>query len=203
MNDHHNSVTPTILRQAMAPIAALLLALVTLLAVGAPAQADAPASDRQTARYEVRFMTSMIDHHAMAIEMSQICLDKADHAELKDMCAQIIAAQQSEIDTMQGWLADWYGVDHEPTMTTGDMRSMKRLERLDGADFEIAFMKSMTRHHWKAVTEANKCVDTADHDQLVSMCQDIIAAQLAEIDQMRTWLCEWYDRCGGRPTETA
>jgi len=49
MNDHHNSVTPTILRQAMAPIAALLLALVTLLAVGAPAQADAPASDRQTA----------------------------------------------------------------------------------------------------------------------------------------------------------
>lgn len=104
---------------------------------------------------------------------------------------------------MQGWLADWYDVEHEPTMTTGDVRSMARLERLEGADFEIAFMKSMSRHHWKAVTEAEKCIDTAEHDPLVSMCQDIIAAQLAEIDQMQTWLCQWYDRCGGRPTKAA
>ena len=61
----------------------------------------------------------------------------------------------------------------------------------------------MSRHHWKAVTEATRCVDTAYHDQLVSMCQDAIGAQLAEIGIMHTWLCQWYDRCGGRPTKTA
>lgn len=203
MDDNDNSAPRTILRQALASIAALTLTLVGLLALGSPAQADAPAPDRQTARYEVRFMTTMIDHHAMAIEMSQICLDKAVHPELENMCSQIIAAQQSEIETMQGWLAAWYGVEHEPTMSTGDVRSMKKLERLEGADFEIAFMKSMSRHHWKAVAEAEKCVETAYHDELVSMCEDIIAAQLAEIDQMQNWLCQWYDRCEGRPSKTA
>ena len=35
------------------------------------------------------------------------------------------------------------------------------------------------------------------------MRQDIIAAPLAEIDLMHTWLCQWYDRCAGRPGGTA
>ena len=203
MHNHPGSGAQTTLHLVTAPITVLILALVSFVALGPPTQADAQALDQQPARYEVRFMTTMIDHHAMAIEMSQICLDKAVRPGLEDMCSQIIAAQQSEIETMQGWLADWYAVGHEPTMSTGDIRSMKRLERLEGADFEIALMKSMTRHHWKAVTEAEKCVDTAYHDELVSMCQDIIAAQLTEIDQMQTWLCQWYDRCGGRPAKTA
>ena len=30
------------------------------------------------------------------------------------MCSQIIAAQQTEFQTMQGWLADWYSVDKNP-----------------------------------------------------------------------------------------
>jgi uncharacterized protein (DUF305 family) len=138
----------------------------------------------------------------MAIMMSSMCLDKAIHSELEATCADIITAQEQEIATMQDWLADWYGVSYEPEMTTGDMMAMQRLHRLEGEDFEIAFMKSMTRHHWKAVTQAEKCADTAYHDALVAMCEDIITVQLAEIEQMQTWLCEWYDRCGGRPTKT-
>lgn len=202
MNSDYIVETARKLRTTSALMVAFVLALVSLAAFGLPAQADAPAPDRATARYEVQFMTGMINHHQMAIEMGEICLDKAVHPELESMCSQIIAAQQSEIETMQGWLTNWYGVTHEPTMSSGDMQSMTRLERLDGADFELAFLKSMSRHHWKAVTEASKCVDTAYHDQLVSMCQDIIGAQLAEIDQMDTWLCQWYDRCGGRPAKT-
>ena len=122
MNDHPSSATHGALRLIAAPIAAFVLALTSLAAFGSSAQADAPAPDRQTARYEVRFMTGMIDHHQMAIKMSQICLDKAVHPELEAMCSQIITAQQSEIETMQGWLTDWYGVTHEPAMSTGDMR---------------------------------------------------------------------------------
>ena len=132
-----------------------LVALVTglLLAPGliAAAQADAPAPDEATARYEVDFMTGMIDHHQMAIEMSQMCLEKAVHEELTAMCEDIIAAQSQETTTMQSWLQDWYDVDYAPTMNTGDMKSMERLERLEASDFEIAFMRSMTKHHWRAV----------------------------------------------------
>jgi uncharacterized protein (DUF305 family) len=91
--------------------AAITLAFTT---VAAPAVANEPAPTRAQAQYEIRFMTDMIDHHQMAINMSQICLTNATHEELKAMCADIIAAQQQEIVTMQTWLQDWYGVSYAP-----------------------------------------------------------------------------------------
>lgn len=181
-------------------LVATALALAGAVATGSAARADAPADGERTARYEVDFMTGMIDHHAMAITMSEKCLDKAVHPELEAMCADIIATQQAEIEQMQTWLENWYGVAYEPQMT---MNGMQRLERLGGEDFEIAFMESMQRHHWKAVGEAEKCLERAEHDDLRTMCEDIVEVQLAEIEQLQTWLCEWYDRCGGRPVESA
>ena len=184
-------------------LAALVAGLLLLLGLRAPTYAEAPSPDKAAARYEVDFMTTMIDHHQMAIDMSQICLDKVAHPELRSMCKQIIAAQSQEITTMQSWLQDWYGVSHSPSMSTGNMKSMSRLQDLQGADFEITFMRTMTRHHWAAVREAGKCVENAYHKELVSLCDGIVSGQLAEIRQLNTWLCQWYDRCGGWPTETA
>lgn len=48
-------------------------------------------------------------------------------------------------------LQDWYGVEHQPMMTNGMRRSMQHVERLEGADYEIAFMRSTIRHHWGAI----------------------------------------------------
>ena len=199
MHDHRTLPTPLPTR-LLSLLAALALALAGALATGSAARADAPAEDQRTARYEVDFMTGMIDHHTMAIMMSEMCLEKAVHPELKGMCEEIIAAQEAEIEQMQTWLEDWYGVTYEPQM---NMNRMQRFERLEGADFEIAFMESMQRHHFRAVGEAEKCLERAEHDELLAMCDDIIEVQLAEIAQLQTWLCEWYDRCGGRPVETA
>ena len=36
-----------------------------------------------------------------------MCLEKAVHPELLEMCGQIRDAQQQEIATMQGWLQEW------------------------------------------------------------------------------------------------
>ena len=47
----------------------------------------------------------------------------------------------------------------------------------------------------EAVKQATKCTEQAYHDDLVNMCENIIATQQAEIEQMQTWLCEWYDIC--------
>lgn len=55
------------------------------------------------------FMTWMIVHHQGAIEMARLAEERAAHQEVKDLAAGIIASQSAEIETMQGWLADWYG----------------------------------------------------------------------------------------------
>lgn len=176
---------------------ALLVSLGTLFAAALPAGAAAPAPDHATANYEVRFLEGMIDHHAMAVRMADTCVDKAVHDQLRDLCEQIIASQSSQIDTMQSWLQDWYGISYEPQATPGEMQQMHRMASMDGAGFEMSFLKTMVRHHRKAVHESSTCVDRAYHGELVDLCRNIIASQSAEIDTMQQWLCDWYGRCEG------
>lgn len=154
-----------------------------------------PAPQRSAARYEVRFMTDMIDHHHMAVMMGELCLDRAVHEELRAMCEQIIAVQTAEIEQMQSWLADWYGVEHEPVMTAGMEQRMQRLASTSGAEFEIMFLESMIRHHAGAVREGEHCVERAYHEALIELCHGIVESQTAEIEQMEAWLCEWYGDC--------
>lgn len=179
-----------------------LTAGVAVLAVGltvlaSPAAASAPAPDQRTARFEVDFLTNMIDHHGMAVQMADICLGKAVHADLRAMCKDVKTSQSAETAQMQGWLKSWYGRTHEPTMTRGEMRQMDQLASLSGAEFEIKFMDAMTKHHRKAIREAQRCDDRAGHDELIGLCRNIIATQTAENAQMQQWLCEWYGRCRG------
>jgi uncharacterized protein (DUF305 family) len=154
-----------------------------------------PASRLAAANYETKFMTDMIDHHMMAVMTSEVCLEEAVHEELRTMCQEIIAAQTAEIAQMQSWLQDWYGITYEPEMTPGGERMVERLAALEGAEFEIAFMEMMIKHHEGAVKEGEHCVAKAEHQALIDMCQNIIATQSAEIAQMQTWLCEWYGEC--------
>ena len=141
----------------------------------------------------------MINHHEMAIQMAQLCVQKPlpHDAQLDPACANIIRTQREEQQQMQTWLRDWYGISYQPEMKPGDMRMIERLASVSGAEFEIEFMEMMIQHHRKAVREGEQCLRKASHAELIDMCEDIIAAQTAEIEQFEQWLCEWYDRCGG------
>jgi uncharacterized protein (DUF305 family) len=60
--------------------------------------------------FDQRFLEAMIAHHQGAIGMAQMALHQAEHAEIKMLAAAIIAAQTAEIEQMQGWLQEWFGV---------------------------------------------------------------------------------------------
>ena len=176
----------------------LFLFLTSLvLASTAPILADGPAPKPAQAHYEVKFLTDMIDHHAMAVMMAESCLEKAVHPEVRGMCEQIIAAQSQEIKNMQAWLQSWYGINYEPDVKmTGQM---KRLMSMSGEMFEIEFMQMMIQHHAKAIKEGEQCLDKAYHAELKQLCHDIIVSQRSEIRQMQAWLCQWYGICNWGP----
>ncbi|MEW5976291.1 MAG: DUF305 domain-containing protein [Acidobacteriota bacterium] len=167
-----------------------LLLLVSIFA--APAFGTNPAPTAHQARFEIRFMEDMIDHHAMAVMMGEMCLDRAVHPELGGLCQNIIASQTAEIQHMQTWLLSWYGISYAPKTSRA---GMNQLEALTGAEFEIEFMKMMSRHHTEAIEEATECLMKAYHKELRALCENIVKAQASEINQMRTWLCEWYGVC--------
>lgn len=154
-----------------------------------------PAPTQSATNYEIRFMENMIDHHHMAVMMAEMCLAKAIHPELRSLCESIRTAQMAEIEEMQAWLQDWYGITYEPVMKPGDEQMMERLASLSGAEFEIALMEMMIKHHEKAIKEGRHCLDKAYHTELRELCENIISTQSAEIAQMQTWLCQWYGEC--------
>lgn len=179
----------------------LAILLISLAAV-APAIADDPAPSQQQAKFEVRYMTMMIEHHAMAVEMANQCQAKTlpHDTLLESFCATIQTEQSAELQQLQAWLRDWYGISAEmPTMKHGRMQQLERLNNLSGAEFEIEFLKRMIRHHWMAVVQSSKCTERAAHDALVTFCTDVVETQTAEITQMRTWLCDWYQLCNYGP----
>jgi uncharacterized protein (DUF305 family) len=180
------------MRKIKNPVSAALVTLLAMLGVSNVTHAGEPAPDPASADYEVRFITMMIDHHMMAVMMGEMCIERAVHSELTTMCQDIVANQMAEIETMQAWLQDWYGISYQPQM---DHDRMTHLMSLYGADFEIMFMQTMVRHHSRAVREGTRCVERAYHSDLISMCTDIVQAQLEEIESLRTWLCQWYGIC--------
>jgi uncharacterized protein (DUF305 family) len=175
-----------------------LFAALACLFLAGLAQADAPAPTRQAARFEVTFMTQMIDHHAMAVQMSQTCQEKAVHPELATLCGEMQAAQQDEIATLQAWLSSWYGITYTPQVSNREMRRMQRLASLSGAAYEIEFMRTMIEHHSTAIENSTQCLQEATHAPLLELCQNMIMMQAMEIRQMRTWLCDWYGVCSLR-----
>lgn len=65
------------------------------------------------------FLEGMIPHHQGAIEMAAF-LAASDKPELVKLGADIIAAQQKEIDQMNAWIKDW-GYTQTGTTNTGAM----------------------------------------------------------------------------------
>ena len=83
-------------------------------------------------------------------------------------------------------------------MTPGVQREVECLTSLGRVEFGMAFLKFVIRHHEAAIREAEECLDRAYHTELRQLCENIIATQSAEIEQMQSWLCEWYGECTTR-----
>jgi len=174
-----------------------MLAIVSLDSVALAADPHAhPTTGKIAApaaqQFEIRFLEGMIDHHAMAVHMSELLQAQAVHPELRMLGDSIAVAQRAEIIQMQGWLETWYGRRHEPSMM---MPGMQKLESLKSAAFEQEYLSIMIRHHAMAVKQAKQCERLAKHPELHVLCHNIDRSQQGEIATMKDWLCRWYHKC--------
>lgn len=77
----------------------------------------------------------------------------------------------------------------------GSMNSMtSSLEGKTGDDFDQAFIAGMIEHHQGAIDMANMALQSAQHQEIKDMANDIISAQSQEIDQMKQWSKSWYNQ---------
>ena len=178
-------------RDALRPCgrrAAIALAVAAaVLAVAPVAQASGPRG-----AFDRAFMKEMVSHHAMAVDMAEMALEKATHPELRETASEIVRTQSAEISRMRRWLRRWYGVGAEPMMTHQDMQDMEELEAATGGQFEVRFMMLMTVHHTFAVERAGIASRRAGHRAVRRLARGIVSAQNREIVQFRNWTAAWY-----------
>jgi len=192
--------------------ALVLTAAVTLLASACGSE-DAPSSqpsaaseaDNSTASFndaDVVFAQSMIPHHAQAIEMAELALAESAGArpEIVALATAIQGAQDPEIQQMTAWLEQWGqpvemegmdGMEHTDGMEMDGMMTadqMAELSTLTGAAFDTAWAQMMIAHHEGAITMATEVKAAGVDAGVASLANQIIAAQQAEIDQMRALL---------------
>jgi uncharacterized protein (DUF305 family) len=169
-----------------------LLCFAASLALIGSATASGPAPERSAQHFEIRFMTSTIDHHLMGVEMADLCLEQATppppptDADLQALCAQIAAAQTAEVQQLQAWLLQWYGIAYEGR----ERGNLKPLERLEGEQFDIAISIEFIDHHSVQIENSVKCLQRAFHTELLETCQSQIATQSEEILDFRAILTD-------------
>jgi uncharacterized protein (DUF305 family) len=145
----------------------------------------------QRVAFDAMFIDSMIEHHQGAIDMAEMALEQAEHEELYTLAEEIIAAQTAEIEQMQSWRSEWYP-DLAPTggMQMGMDEMM--ISEDESVPFDQRFIEAMISHHQGAISMAEMALTQAEHGEIRTLAEDIIAAQTAEIEQMQGWLAEWY-----------
>lgn len=75
--------------------------------------------------------------------------------------------------------------------TSMSMSSADALANKTGDDFDKAFISGMIAHHEGAVEMAKLSAKQANHDEIKTLSNDIIAAQEKEIAQMKDWQMQW------------
>ena len=151
---------------------------------------------------DVAFAEQMIPHHAQAVDMADLADERAAAPEVGDLAQRIRAAQQPEIDLMEGWLKEWghpmeEGMDHgDMDMSDMDMsemgmmsdQAMERLESASGEEFDRLFLSGMREHHLGAVTMAEEELRSGKSPEAKKLAREIIDTQRAEIEEIEALL---------------
>lgn len=173
---------------------------------GAATDTPAAVSTTEHNDADVSFATDMIQHHAQALSMVDLTVDRTLDPEVQQLAEAIREAQGPEIETMTDWLQDWdeevpetmrdhvnsddgmesMGDSDMPGMMSGD--DFTQLEDASDADFETMWLEMMVAHHEGAVEMAEAEQSDGQFKDAVDLAGNVVESQSAEIDQMKALL---------------
>ncbi|WP_320784331.1 DUF305 domain-containing protein [Streptomyces sp. CRN 30] len=154
------------------------------------------AEDDSPNSADVDYARMMIQHHAQALEMTELVATRAESTPLKRLAERIAASQGPEIEAMRGWL-DTYGQqetesggghDHATMPGMATDAQLKQLRAAEGEAFDRLFLTLMITHHQGAITMATEVKAQGNNLRVEEMADDVVAQQTSEISRMREML---------------
>jgi uncharacterized protein (DUF305 family) len=202
-------------RRVLAVLTTVTLSI-ALAACGDDSTSGGDASSAQTAPNgdtyndaDVEFATSMIPHHAQAIQMVTLTDARTLDPEVKQLGATIRDTQAPEVEAMVRWLTAWgkeipetsndhvnggHDLGEMPEMDNADMPGMMSAEEMEAlmnasdAEFQEMFLEMMQEHHEGAIEMARTEQAEGEFPDAIEMAKSIVTSQQAEIDQIEQLL---------------
>jgi uncharacterized protein (DUF305 family) len=175
----------------------LAVAALALAGCGGDGDSDRAGAEQPTVAsadvpLDRAFIDAMVPHHETAIEMAREAKEAGlSDPELIKIADNIIASQQAEIDQMLEWREQWFGSrKREPEASALEVLGLSPAEAgmehsagdaATADNVDQAFAGSMIGHHTGAIRMAELAREKADHDELKTLADEIIAAQQREI----------------------
>ncbi|MFC6422101.1 DUF305 domain-containing protein [Ornithinimicrobium tianjinense] len=187
---------------AAVTVAALCLGVLLGWLAFAPRTPDDSSADAGFAR-------DMSEHHAQAILMSQLVMQRTEDEQIRRLAVDIDNNQNFERGVMATWLEDW-GLprargEERMAWMEGDHSSMEMpagvvmpgmaspteiqaLTDATGREAEVLFLQLMTTHHMAGVEMAQAALDQADDPRVHALAGRMVTAQEGEVTLMRDLL---------------
>ncbi|WP_328559093.1 DUF305 domain-containing protein [Streptomyces coelicoflavus] len=152
------------------------------------------ADDDSPNSADVSYARMMIQHHAQALEMTELAPEQAQSGRVKKLAERISAAQGPEIKAMEGWLetngekVTGGGHDHAAMPGMATEAQLKKLRAAEGKAFDQLFLTLMITHHEGAISMATDVKAGGNNVRIEEMADDVVAQQTSEISRMRAML---------------
>lgn len=153
------------------------------------ASAPAPAAKKAAAfnDVDVRFTQGMLPHHMQAVRNAEIEIAMGEAPEVKAIAKKILAAQEKEIATMQGFLKT-FGAQEKAApadqqavwaKNTADLRTAA-----SPAARDVVFLTNMVPHHSAAIPMAQLDIKMGKFPAAQALATQIKTSQRMEIVEM-------------------
>ncbi|MFK5633106.1 DUF305 domain-containing protein [Ornithinimicrobium sp. LYQ103] len=170
------------------------------------------AGDPGERSVEAGFARDMSEHHAQAVEMSQLVMQRSDDEAVRRLAVDIDNNQNFERGQMAAWLGSWElpraragermtwmeGHDHATTelpagVAMPGMATPSEIQALtdaSGQEAEVLFLRLMITHHIAGVEMAEAALAGARDEQVLAAAQRMVDAQSGEVALMTEMLAE-------------
>lgn len=150
----------------------------------------------------------LVAHHAMAIAMAQLAMEKSQRPEIRRLAERIITAQSAEHAQMRLWYRQRYGTDlpasgpmghgsaigpgHGMGSGMGCGLGIDLLNLSTSTTFDRAFLEQMIPHHAMGVMMASAAQFRLQTPELRKLLATIVTTQSQEIVEMQNWFQMWF-----------
>ncbi len=139
---------------------------------------------------EAEFVAAMVPHHRLGVELLQIAEPRVNDVRVRRLVFEMASYHDADLHHLDHYLSGWSLLEAEVYPGWLDPERVRALERLSGAEFDVAWLQAMIEHHEGALDLAGHFLEEGGRKDLVTLATGIIEVQSRELAQMRHLLKE-------------